>query len=106
MKKLNKLSLSLVVGSLLFTQSYALPSGGKFTHGTSGSISVSGGFNIASNETVNFGQGKTNQNYLNIVYGSKSSHSLNSGSNNIFLINPNGIVVGKGGKKLFCLLHQ
>ncbi|EAI0840044.1 hemagglutination domain protein, partial [Campylobacter jejuni] len=26
MKKLNKLSLSLVVGSLLFTQSYALPS--------------------------------------------------------------------------------
>lgn len=28
MKKLNKLSLSLVVGSLLFTQSYALPSGG------------------------------------------------------------------------------
>ncbi|EAI8689999.1 hemagglutination domain protein, partial [Campylobacter jejuni] len=25
MKKLNKLSLSLVVGSLLFTQSYALP---------------------------------------------------------------------------------
>lgn len=74
MKKLNKLSLSLVVGSLLFTQSYALPSGGKFTHGTSGSISVSGGFNIASNETVNFGQGKTNQNYLNIVYGSKSSN--------------------------------
>lgn len=27
MKKLNKLSLSLVVGSLLFTQSYTLPSG-------------------------------------------------------------------------------
>lgn len=118
MKKLNKLSLSLVVGSLLFTQSYALPSGGKFTHGTSGSISVSGGtmnisgsktnsviqwgggFNIANGETVNFGQGKTNQNYLNIVYGSKSSHidgTLNGGSNNIFLINPNGIVVGKGG---------
>lgn len=31
--------------------------------------------------------------------------TLNSGSNNIFLINPNGIVVDKGGKKLFCLLH-
>ncbi|EAI4351022.1 filamentous hemagglutinin N-terminal domain-containing protein, partial [Campylobacter jejuni] len=116
MKKLNKLSLSLVVGSLLFTQSYALPSGGKFTHGTSGTININGntmnitgnkvnsviqwggGFNIASGETVNFqGSGK---NYLNIAYGSKSSHidgTLNGGSNNIFLINPNGIVVGKGG---------
>ncbi|MCW1667855.1 hypothetical protein OLT14_00040, partial [Campylobacter jejuni] len=52
MKKLNKLSLSLVVGSLLFTQSYALPSGGKFTHGTSGSISVSGGtMNISGSKT-------------------------------------------------------
>ncbi|EAI4336805.1 filamentous hemagglutinin N-terminal domain-containing protein [Campylobacter jejuni] len=116
MKKLNKLSLSLVVGSLLFTQSYALPSGGKFTHGTSGSININdkvmditgkgqnsviqwgGGFNIANGETVNF-QGN-GYNYLNIVYGSKSSHidgTLNGGSNNIFLINPNGIVVGKGG---------
>ncbi|EAK5214678.1 filamentous hemagglutinin N-terminal domain-containing protein [Campylobacter jejuni] len=116
MKKLNKLSLSLVVGSLLFTQSYALPSGGKFTHGTSGTININdkvmnitgnkqnsviqwgGGFNIATGETVNF-KG-TNQNYLNIVYGSKSSHidgKLEGGSNNIFLINPNGIVVGKGG---------
>ncbi|EMY7186044.1 filamentous hemagglutinin N-terminal domain-containing protein [Campylobacter jejuni] len=116
MKKLNKLSLSLVVGSLLFTQSYALPSGGKFTHGTSGSISVSGGtmnisgsktnsviqwgggFNIANGETVNFkGNG---YNYLNIVYGSKSSHidgTLEGGTNNIFLINPNGIVVDKDG---------
>ncbi|WP_265612017.1 filamentous hemagglutinin N-terminal domain-containing protein [Campylobacter jejuni] len=116
MKKLNKLSLSLVVGSLLFTQSYALPSGGKFTHGTSGSISVSGGtmnisgsktnsviqwgggFNIANGETVNFkGNG---YNYLNIVYGSKSSHidgTLEGGTNNIFLINPNGIVVSKDG---------
>ncbi|HEF8078753.1 TPA: filamentous hemagglutinin N-terminal domain-containing protein [Campylobacter jejuni] len=116
MKKLNKLSLSLVVGSLLFTQSYALPSGGKFTHGTSGSISVSGGtmnisgsktnsviqwgggFNIANGETVNFkGNG---YNYLNIIYGSKSSHidgTLEGGTNNIFLINPNGIVVGKDG---------
>ncbi len=57
--------------------------GGKFTHGTSGSISSSngimnitgnkqnsviqwgGGFNIANGETVNF-KG-TNQNYLNMV---------------------------------------
>ncbi|EAM0964449.1 filamentous hemagglutinin N-terminal domain-containing protein [Campylobacter jejuni] len=116
MKKLNKLSLSLVVGSLLFTQSYALPSGGKFTHGTSGSISVSGGtmnisgsktnsviqwgggFNIANGETVNFkGSGK---NYLNIAYGTKSSTIdglLNATGNNVYLINPNGVVIGKSG---------
>ncbi|EAL8916104.1 filamentous hemagglutinin N-terminal domain-containing protein [Campylobacter jejuni] len=114
--KNNKIILSIVVSSLLFSQSYALPSGGKFTHGTSGSINVNGntmnitgnkvnsviqwggGFNIAKGETVNFkGNGK---NYLNIAYGSKSSHidgKLEGGSNNIFLINPNGIVVGKGG---------
>ncbi|EOA9752606.1 hypothetical protein ACQX7Y_000569 [Campylobacter jejuni] len=41
---------------------------------TNSVIQWGGGFNIASGETVNFGQGKTNQNYLNIVYGSKSSH--------------------------------
>ncbi len=118
MKKLNKLSLSLVVGSLLFTQSYALPSGGKFTHGTSGTINVNGntmnitgnkvnsviqwggGFNIAKGETVNFRQGKTNQNYLNIAYGTKSSTIdglLNATGNNVYLINPNGVVIGKSG---------
>ncbi|WP_173405607.1 two-partner secretion domain-containing protein, partial [Campylobacter jejuni] len=116
--KNNKIILSIVVSSLLFTQSYALPSGGKFTHGTSGSISVSGGtmnisgsktnsviqwgggFNIAKGETVNFGQGKTNQNYLNIAYGTKSSTIdglLNATGNNVYLINPNGVVIGKSG---------
>ncbi|EAK0374050.1 filamentous hemagglutinin N-terminal domain-containing protein [Campylobacter jejuni] len=116
--KNNKIVLSIVVGSLLFTQSYALPSGGKFTHGTSGSINVNGntmnitgnkvnsviqwggGFNIANGETVNFGQGKTNQNYLNIAYGTKSSTIdglLNATGNNVYLINPNGVVIGKSG---------
>ncbi|HHY1437599.1 TPA: filamentous hemagglutinin N-terminal domain-containing protein, partial [Campylobacter jejuni] len=65
---------------------------------TNSVIQWGGGFNINKGETVNFnGSG---YNYLNIVYGSKSSHidgTLNGGSNNIFLINPNGIVVGKGG---------
>ncbi|EJS3352585.1 hypothetical protein PAL56_001527, partial [Campylobacter jejuni] len=50
--KNNKIILSIVVSSLLFSQSYALPSGGKFTHGTSGSISVSGGtMNISGSKT-------------------------------------------------------
>ncbi|EPS9001932.1 beta strand repeat-containing protein [Campylobacter jejuni] len=114
--KNNKIVLSIVVSSLLFSQSYALPSGGKFTHGTSGSISVNGntmnitgnkvnsviqwggGFNIAKGETVNFnGSGK---NYLNIAYGSKSSTIdglLNTTGNNVYLINPNGVVIGKSG---------
>ncbi|EDO9653695.1 hemagglutinin [Campylobacter jejuni] len=35
---------------------------------TNSVIQWGGGFNIASGETVNFGQGKTNQNYLNIAY--------------------------------------
>ncbi|EOV0696593.1 filamentous hemagglutinin N-terminal domain-containing protein [Campylobacter jejuni] len=116
--KNNKIILSIVVSSLLFSQSYALPSGGKFTHGTSGSINVNGntmnitgnkvnsviqwggGFNIAKGETVNFGQGKTNQNYLNIAYGTKSSTIdglLNATGNNVYLINPNGVVIGKSG---------
>lgn len=115
--KNNKIVLSIVVSSLLFSQSYALPSGGKFTHGTSGTINVNGntmnitgnkvnsviqwggGFNIA-NETVNFRQGKTNQNYLNIAYGTKSSTIdglLNATGNNVYLINPNGVVIGKSG---------
>uniref|UniRef100_UPI0005779E73 two-partner secretion domain-containing protein n=1 Tax=Campylobacter jejuni TaxID=197 RepID=UPI0005779E73 len=116
--KNNKIVLSIVVSSLLFSQSYALPSGGKFTHGTSGTININGntmnitgnkvnsviqwggGFNIAKGETVNFGQGKTNQNYLNIAYGTKSSTIdglLNATGNNVYLINPNGVVIGKSG---------
>lgn len=116
--KNNKIVLSIVVSSLLFSQSYALPSGGKFTHGTSGTINVNGntmnitgnkvnsviqwggGFNIAKGETVNFRQGKTNQNYLNIAYGTKSSTIdglLNATGNNVYLINPNSVVIGKSG---------
>ncbi|WP_333953979.1 filamentous hemagglutinin N-terminal domain-containing protein [Campylobacter jejuni] len=116
--KNNKIVLSIVVSSLLFSQSYALPSGGKFTHGTSGTINVNGntmnitgnkvnsviqwggGFNIAKGETVNFRQGETNQNYLNIAYGTKSSTIdglLNATGNNVYLINPNGVVIGKSG---------
>ncbi|TWO15559.1 filamentous hemagglutinin N-terminal domain-containing protein, partial [Campylobacter sp. 2014D-0258] len=61
-------------------------------------IQWGGGFNIAKNETVNFnGSGK---NYLNIAYGTKSSTIdglLNATGNNVYLINPNGVVIGKSG---------
>ncbi|EOH7719845.1 hypothetical protein ACMCEF_001758 [Campylobacter jejuni] len=42
MKKMSKhIVLSFAVSSLLFSQAYALPQGGKFTHGSTGSISSS-----------------------------------------------------------------
>ncbi|HIH2289055.1 TPA: filamentous hemagglutinin N-terminal domain-containing protein [Campylobacter jejuni] len=117
MKKMSKhIVLSFAMSSLLFSQAYALPSGGKFTHGTSGTIHTSGntvtitgkgqnhviqwggGFNIGQNESVNF-NGK-NQNYLNIAYqkdASKIDGALNGGNNNIFLVNPMGVLIGKTG---------
>lgn len=117
MKKMSKhIVLSFAVGSLLFSQAYAVPQGGKFTHGTSGTIHTSGntvtitgkgqnhviqwggGFNIGQNESVNF-NGK-NQNYLNIAYqkdASKIDGALNRGNNNIFLVNPMGVLIGKTG---------
>ncbi|EJT5314594.1 filamentous hemagglutinin N-terminal domain-containing protein [Campylobacter jejuni] len=123
MKKMSKhIVLSFAVSSLLFSQAYALPQGGKFTHGTTGSISSSngtmnitgnkgagsngnnfviqwgGGFNIGQNESVNFND--KNQNYLNIAYqkdASKIDGALNGGNNNIFLVNPMGVLIGKTG---------
>ncbi|EAK0979655.1 filamentous hemagglutinin N-terminal domain-containing protein [Campylobacter lari] len=108
--------LSNIVASLLFSSSFALPSGGKFTHGTSGSISINGkemniagnkqnsiiqwggGFNIGKGESVNFG-GKS-QNYLNIAHGTSKSTIeglLNANGKNVFLINPNGVIITKTG---------
>ncbi|STA75181.1 hemagglutination domain protein [Campylobacter lari] len=101
---------------MLFSSSFALPSGGKFTHGTSGSISINGkemniagnkqnsiiqwggGFNIGKGESVNFG-GKS-QNYLNIAHGTSKSTIeglLNANGKNVFLINPNGVIITKTG---------
>lgn len=117
MKKMSKhIVLSFAVSSLLFSQAYALPQGGKFTHGTSGTIHTSGntvtitgkgqnhviqwggGFNIGQNESVNFTT--SGKNYLNIAYqkdASKIDGALNGGNNNIFLVNPMGVLIGKTG---------
>ncbi|EAK0980526.1 filamentous hemagglutinin N-terminal domain-containing protein [Campylobacter lari] len=98
-----------------------LPSGGKFTHGTSGSISIDktnpnkpimnvsgngansviqwgGGFSIGNKAQVNFIG--NDQNYLNIAHGTDKSTIegvLNAGGNNVFLINPNGVIITKTG---------
>ncbi|MCR8698748.1 filamentous hemagglutinin N-terminal domain-containing protein, partial [Campylobacter sp. LMG 7929] len=117
MKKLaNHIILSGVTVSMLFSPLMALPSGGKFTHGTSGSITSNGnnmniigkgpnsviqwggGFSIGKGESVNFG-GK-DKNYLNIAHGTSKSTIeglLNAGGNNVFLINPNGVIITKTG---------
>lgn len=117
MKKMSKhIVLSFAVSSLLFSQAYALPQGGKFTHGSTGSISSSngtmnvignnknsviqwgGGFNIGQNETVKFNGNQ--QNYLNITYqkdASKIDGKLDGGTNNIFLVNSMGVLIGKTG---------
>lgn len=117
MKKMSKhIVLSFAVSSLLFSQAYALPQGGKFTHGSTGSISSSngtmnvignnknsviqwgGGFNVGQNETVKFNGNQ--QNYLNIAYqkdASKIDGKLDGGTNNIFLVNSMGVLIGKTG---------
>ncbi|EOV9353921.1 filamentous hemagglutinin N-terminal domain-containing protein [Campylobacter coli] len=106
-----------VITSLVLAQSLTasnLPSGGKFINGT-GSIATNGnimnitgdkthnviawggGFNIGKDNTVNF---TTNsKNYLNLDYINKASQilgTLNGGTNNVYIVNPSGVLVGEG----------
>lgn len=106
-----------VIISLVLAQSLTasnLPSGGKFINGT-GSIATNGnimnitgdkthnviawggGFNIGKDNTVNF---TTNsKNYLNLDYTNKASQilgTLNGGTNNVYIVNPSGVLVGEG----------
>ncbi|HEC1752022.1 TPA: filamentous hemagglutinin N-terminal domain-containing protein, partial [Campylobacter lari] len=55
-------------------------------------------FSIGKGESVNF-EG-SNKNYLNIAHGTDKSTIegvLNAGGNNVFLINPNGVIITKTG---------
>ena len=110
---LSKISISIIASILLSQSLVALPSGGKFTHG-SGSIKVngkemnitgnntnhiiawSGGFNINKGESVNFLG--NNKSYLNLDYTNKASQilgNLNGNGNNIYLVNPSGVLIGQ-----------
>ncbi|PZT47327.1 hypothetical protein B6S12_09650 [Helicobacter valdiviensis] len=122
-----QISISIVASIFLAQQSlYALPSGGKFTHGSSGTITSGkgsmditgikgtgggnnyvinwgGGFGINKGEDVNF-HNKTKGNgggtFLNIDLKGKTSQingDLNANGNNIFIINPAGMTIGKDG---------
>ncbi|WP_420319449.1 filamentous hemagglutinin N-terminal domain-containing protein, partial [Helicobacter pullorum] len=110
---LSKISISIIASVLLSQSLVALPSGGKFTHG-SGSIKVNGkemnitgnntnhiiawggGFNINKGESVNFLG--NNKSYLNLDYTNKASQilgNLNGNGNNIYLVNPSGVLIGQ-----------
>ncbi|VEJ07809.1 filamentous hemagglutinin family N-terminal domain [Helicobacter pullorum] len=110
---LGKISISIIASVLLSQNLAALPAGGKFTHG-SGSIKVNGkvmnitgnninhiiawggGFNINKGESVNFLG--NNKSYLNLDYTNKASQilgNLNGNGNNIYLVNPSGVLIGK-----------
>ncbi|MCV3411533.1 filamentous hemagglutinin N-terminal domain-containing protein, partial [Campylobacter lari] len=71
-------------------------------NGANSVIQWGGGFNIANGEKVNFGNNnfKGQQNYLNIAHGTDKSTIagiLEAGNNNVFLINPNGVIITKTG---------
>ena len=117
---LSKISISIIASILLSQSLVALPSGGKFTHG-SGSITTSittngkvmnitgnntnhiiawgGGFNINKGESVNFNTSHKQQaSFLNLDYSNKASQilgNLNGNGNNIYLVNPSGVLIGQ-----------
>ncbi len=110
-------ALKALAGSLLLafgTSSYALPVDGVVVAGSASVASGNGSmtinqssqnvvlnwqsFNIGAAETVNFVQPNSNSVALNRVIGADPSSILGSLSANgkVFLVNPNGILFGKG----------
>ena len=54
-------------------------------------------FSVGKNETVQFDGGAKKNNYLNIVTGANTSNIQGKiqGGNDVYLVNPNGIIIGK-----------
>ena len=113
---LSKISISIITSILLSQSLVALPAGGKFIYG-SGSIKVNGkemnitgnntnhiiawggGFNIGKDAEVNFNTSHGRQAaFLNLDYTNKASQilgNLNGNGNNIYLVNPSGVLIGQ-----------
>ncbi|OCR13385.1 hypothetical protein BA919_08135, partial [Helicobacter pullorum] len=114
---ITKIGISIVASIVLSQSLVALPSGGKFTHG-SGSITTTngkvmnitgnntnhiiawgGGFNINKGESVNFNTSHGRQaSFLNLDYSNKASQilgKLNGNNHNIYLVNPSGVLIGQ-----------
>jgi|GEM_PF-650419 len=118
--KSRKAFLTAAICLALSQSVFAMPTGGKVVDGnvegivngtvaSGGTINVNSNalidwtaFNIAKGETLNFKFGQDYLNVINHVTGSEMSQllgTLTSGKNgNVYLINPNGILVGSGAR--------
>ncbi|OCR05798.1 hypothetical protein BA185_07980, partial [Helicobacter pullorum] len=123
-KTISKIGIS-IIASVLLSQNLvaadipknALPAGGKFIHGsgniiikdgntmnitgknTNHVIAWGGGFNIGKDAEVNFNTSHGRQaSFLNLDYTNKASQilgNLNGNGNNIYLVNPSGVLIGE-----------
>ena len=117
--KSRKAFLTAAICLALSQSVFAMPTGGQVMDGdvkgivngtvaSGGTINVNSNalidwetFNIAKGETLNFKFGQDYLNVINHVTGSDMSHllgTLNAKNGNVYLINPNGILVGGGAR--------
>lgn len=117
--KSRKAFLTAAICLALSQSVFAMPTGGKVVDGnvegivngtvaSGGTINVNSNalidwktFNIAKGETLNFTFGQDYLNVINHVTGSEMSQllgALNAKNGNVYLINPNGILVGGGAR--------
>ena len=114
---ITKIGISIVASIVLSQSLVALPSGGKFVGGSSGSIKVNGkemnitgnnknhiiawggGFNINQGEIVEFNTSHKQQaSFLNLDYSNQASKilgQLKGNNHNIYLVNPSGVLIGE-----------
>ena len=114
-KLTSQIALALTVGLLsLNPAGYAMPQGGTsdtakiatsstqmdITSEKTNNVVNWTSFSIAKGETVQFDKGAQTNNYLNIVKGTSMSeiYGTMKGGNNVYLINPNGILFGAGAQ--------
>lgn len=93
---------------------YGAPSGGKVEAGIAAIVNAAKevnitsttknnviswqDFSIAKDETVKFDGGNKTNNYLNIIRGANTSQidGKIEGGNDVYIVNPNGVIFGKG----------
>lgn len=93
---------------------YGAPSGGKVEAGHAAIVKAANevnitsttknnviswqDFSIAKDETVKFDGGNKTNNYLNIIRGANTSQidGKIEGGNDVYIVNPNGVIFGKG----------